>query len=125
TCALAGACQTAFISKFDAAGGLVYSTLFGGDGVTSGDAIAVDPAGNAVVAGAWRIAPYAGAGDAATPVFPAASAAGALVIGPGRGLFAIKLSDKHTDYPTYSKGSFTDAASYGTVAGVGSIATLF
>ena len=44
--------RNAFVTKLNAAGtGLVYSTYFGGNGVTSGNAIAVDPAGEIAIAG--------------------------------------------------------------------------
>src|SRR5205823_10046584 len=50
--ALRGA-SDAFIAKFDPAGSaLIYSTYFGGGGNDLGYGIAVDPAGNAYVAGA-------------------------------------------------------------------------
>jgi len=43
--------QDAFVTKFDPAGALVYSTYLGGSGDDKGTAITVDPAGNAYVTG--------------------------------------------------------------------------
>lgn len=54
----AGAAQTtfggagdAFVSKFDAAGNLAYSTYLGGTGIDRGNAIAIDSIGNAYITG--------------------------------------------------------------------------
>jgi beta-propeller repeat-containing protein len=47
-----GGCCDAFVTQLNAAGsGLVYSTYLGGSGDDEGNAIAVDPAGNAYVSG--------------------------------------------------------------------------
>ena len=43
--------QDAFVTKFSPGGALIYSTLLGGSGNDSGEAIAVDASGNAFVAG--------------------------------------------------------------------------
>ena len=46
-----GGASQAFVSKFSAAGTLVYSTYLGGTGVCHGNAIAVDATGNAYITG--------------------------------------------------------------------------
>lgn len=46
-----GGASQAFVSKFTAAGTLVYSTYLGGSGVCHGNAIAVDATGNAYITG--------------------------------------------------------------------------
>ena len=43
--------QDAFAAKFNSAGALLYSTYLGGVNVDIANAIAVDPAGNAYIAG--------------------------------------------------------------------------
>jgi len=47
----AGGFSDAFVTKLDPNGSLVYSTYIGGNGLEFGYAVAVDPAGNAYVAG--------------------------------------------------------------------------
>jgi uncharacterized repeat protein (TIGR01451 family) len=53
-----GSLNDAFVAKLDAAGALVYSTFLGGSGDDVGNAIAVDAAGNAHVAGRTQSADF-------------------------------------------------------------------
>jgi Abnormal spindle-like microcephaly-assoc'd, ASPM-SPD-2-Hydin/Beta-propeller repeat/Protein of unknown function (DUF1573) len=61
-------CQNAFITKFDPTGKtLIYSTYLGGSVQDRADAIAVDPTGNAIVAGVATSADFPHAGAIASP----------------------------------------------------------
>jgi hypothetical protein len=51
-CHVGPICGHAFAAKFSASGALVYSTLLGGSSYEQGNGIAVDPSGNAYIAGA-------------------------------------------------------------------------
>ncbi|MFC2173661.1 SBBP repeat-containing protein [Acidobacteriota bacterium] len=64
--ALLGA-EDGFVSKFDASGGLVYSSYLGGTGKDGLGGVAVDPSGNAFVIGAGDSTDY----PTASPVQPA------------------------------------------------------
>jgi uncharacterized protein (TIGR03437 family) len=44
----------AFVTKFNSAFTLAYSTMLGGNGVTAGNSIAIDPAGSAYITGSTR-----------------------------------------------------------------------
>jgi hypothetical protein len=44
-------CADAFVAKLNSSGGLVYSTYLGGSGIDASYGVAVDPSGNAYVAG--------------------------------------------------------------------------
>lgn len=46
--------EDAFVAKFGPAGGLVFSTCFGGLSITRGNAVAVDPLGNVYLAGSTQ-----------------------------------------------------------------------
>ena len=61
-------CQNAFITKFDPTGKtLIYSTHLGGTYQDSADAIAVDPTGNAIVAGIATSPDFPHAGAIVSP----------------------------------------------------------
>jgi hypothetical protein len=61
-------CQNAFITKFDPSGKtLIYSTYLGGSEQDRADAIAVDPKGNAIVAGISTSPDFPHAGSIVSP----------------------------------------------------------
>jgi len=97
----AGGAQDAFVSKFSASGGLVYSTYLGGTTADIGRAITIDSAGNAYVTGH------------ATDAFPivTATAFKATITGPGDA-FISKISPDGSTllYSTYVGGSNDDDA---------------
>jgi len=70
----------AFVMKFDGNGALLYNTVLASNANTSGQAIAVDPAGNAYVAGTTEAAN-----------FPATAGAWQTVFGGVADAFAVKL----------------------------------
>ena len=99
-----GAATDAFVSKLNPQGSaLVYSTLLGGLVLDVGTAIALDPAGNAYVAG------YTASTD-----FPVTAAALQPTFGGGVALdaFVVKLSASGAvlDYSSYLGGSSVDDA---------------
>jgi uncharacterized repeat protein (TIGR01451 family) len=101
-----------FVAKIDAtAGAIVYATYLGGSGQDSGANIAVDPSGNAVIAG-----------DTASSNFPGVTAASlkSSLTGPRDG-FVAKLSPAGTAfvYSTYIGGSDDDTATDVTVDATG------
>ncbi|MBI4489335.1 MAG: SBBP repeat-containing protein [Deltaproteobacteria bacterium] len=95
----------AFVAKLNSDGsGLVYSTYFGGPGIEQGNAIAVDPAGNAYVTG-W-VVPSA-TSSLQVGVVSVASVQAAAALSPGR--FVMKIAEVPPDLivsslsaPTYS-----------------------
>jgi hypothetical protein len=94
--------QDAFVTKFDSAGSLVYSTYLGGSGDDGGSGIAVDAAGNAYVTGG------------ASSGFPTTAGAFQPVMSNG-GAFITKLDPSGSTlvYSTYLSGK-----SGGGIAGI-------
>jgi uncharacterized protein (TIGR03437 family) len=81
-----------FVTKLDPSGAILFTDVFGGNGITTGHAIAVDPSGNIYIAGTTS------AND-----FPLSKA---LQTAPGNG-FVMKLSNDGTTilYSTYFGGT--------------------
>jgi len=99
-------CTDAFVARVNAEGSqLVYSTYLGGSGSDSGSAIAIDPGGNAYIAG-----------STASSNFPTTSGAFGKTCGgtcTGRGdAFAVKLNPEGSAlvYSTYLGGRYDDYA---------------
>jgi hypothetical protein len=92
--------RNAFIARLNPAGnGLIYSTFFGGSGIDAGDAIALDSAGNAYVAGGTT-----------SPNFPLRNPAQA-VSGGGQDAFLAKFTTSGSPvFSTYFGGSGDDRA---------------
>jgi hypothetical protein len=100
----------AFVSKFNAAGKLVYSTYLGGSAQDNATAIAVDPAGNAYVAG-----------FTSSPDFPVKNAIQPRLKGSVNA-FVTKLDASGSiSYSTYLGGSLSDMASSIAVDSTGSV----
>lgn len=92
--------EEAFVSKFDAMGGLVFSTFLGGSGADYGHTVALDAEGRAIVGG------YAGGGS-----FPTTVGAYDRTYGGGTyDGFALKLAADGASlvYSTFFGGSGTD-----------------
>jgi uncharacterized protein (TIGR03437 family) len=128
-CLITAPCQVAFVAKLNASGSLAYSTYFGGTDVSTGWAVSLDTAGNAVVAGSWRLFPDntvdEGSSLATTINYPVFPTPGPLVIGGGTGLFIVKLSDQATVFPLYTRASATNGASFAKGLAPGAIGTIF
>ena len=89
----------AFVTKFDASGNLIYTTVLAGSAYTCGQAIAVDSAGNAYIAGTTE------ASD-----FPATKGAWQPVFGGIADAFAAKLNPQgQLIYATYIGGAGQEA----------------
>lgn len=90
----------AFVIKFNASGALAYSTYLGGSSDEYGNAIAVDSAGDAFVAG-----------STASSNFPVTSSAVQPKLAGGTDAFVTKLSPSGTlVFSTYLGGSLNDGA---------------
>jgi uncharacterized protein (TIGR03437 family) len=90
----------AFVIKFNASGAGVYSTYLGGSGDEYGNAIAVDSAGNAFIAGSTT-----------SSNFPVTSSAFQPKLAGGTDAFAAKLSPSGTlVFSTYLGGGLNDLA---------------
>jgi uncharacterized protein (TIGR03437 family) len=121
-------CSAAFITKFTASGGLAYSTLFGGTDPSTAFGVALGSGGNAVVTGSWRIGPvttFVGPSPGNSPQYPVFPLVGSLEIGAGKGVYMIQLSDAVTQYPTYTRASITNGASFVFGLAPGGIGTVF
>jgi hypothetical protein len=91
--------NNAFIAKLDASGALVYSTYLGGSGGDVGNAIAVDNAGNAYVAG-----------NTGSTDFPTKNPAQSTFGGMTDGFIAVLAPDGQSlVYSTYLGGATSDA----------------
>jgi hypothetical protein len=94
------ACRDAFVTKFSANGSIVYTTILSGSADASGQAIAVDAAGNVYLAGSTE------ASD-----FPATPGAWQTVSGGGEDGFAAKLNPTGIlVYASYIGGAGNDYA---------------
>ncbi|WP_437601002.1 SBBP repeat-containing protein [Sorangium sp. So ce590] len=105
--------EDVFVAKLDASGEHVWSRLFGGSGADRCDRIAVDPAGNVLVAGGFHDAVDFGGG-----VLTSAGLRDAFVLRlaseDGRTLLAVRAGDKGDDL---AHGVAADAAGNLLVAG--------
>jgi Beta-propeller repeat len=103
----------AFATKLDAAGGFVYSTFLGGSFVDRANAIAVDSAGHAFVAG-----------QAGSPDFPTVNAVQATFGGGANDAFLAELDSSRSGdaslvFSTFLGGSGDDRASGVAIRAVG------
>lgn len=97
--ATTGSLFEAFVTKFNAAGALVYSTYLGGNGADRGKGIAVDTAGNAYVAG-----------ETSSTTFPTLNASQPVVGGIGDAFVTKFDATGAVAYSTYLGGVFSDTA---------------
>jgi len=84
-----GVCSDAFVSAFNTSGAAIYSTYLGGSGADLGQAIAVDSAGDAYVAGSTTSSNF--------PVILGASQGALVATGTNSNAFVAKVSQ--TDAP--------------------------
>lgn len=106
-----GGIEDAFVSKFDANGGLVYSTYLGGSSRDTSSGIAVDAAGSVYVSGGTQ-----------SPDFPLSQPLQAALAAGGNDAFVSKLTPSGTGlaYSTYLGGSAHDSATDIAVDAAGS-----
>ena len=96
---IAGGSGTAFITKLDPAGALVYSTQLGGAGYSEADSIAIDSSGNICVVG-----------TTSAPNFPTVNAYQPVYGGGGSDAFVAKLAPNGSTllFSTFLGGSGDD-----------------
>ncbi len=98
-----GATEIAFLTKFNAAGSVIFSTFLGGAGIQQISGVAADPFGNAFVAGTTD-----------SPNFPVTAGAFQTTLsgGAGRDAFVTKINSNGTAfvYSTFLGGTGDDAA---------------
>jgi hypothetical protein len=102
-----------FVTKFDPSGKILYTTFIGGSQKESGNAIAVDSAGNAYVAGATNSADFPATSGAYQPSFG----------GGSDDAFALKLNPTGSAllYSTFFGGSIEDIANALAIDSSGSL----